>query len=181
MPSPAVYVISIVGVVAVGFAFKEVSFGLQCFISILKLIIVFTKFIYDPHIAPRLEAWIDEIQERRRRGVEHLRRRVDPIPASVPRSSHEDTDRRSHAGSPLLKDNDSVSIHELRDMRHASGRATDPLGVSTSTSRNNQTGNGNILRQRSSAPSATNDITSLPDMPSLRNDRVNSGYLDIVR
>ena len=83
-------------------------------------------------------------------------------------------------GHPF-RDNDSISIHELRDMRHASGRTTDPAGVSTSTSRNNQTGNGNILRQRSSAPSATNDITSLPDIPSLRNDRVNSGYLDIVR
>ncbi|KAF9068132.1 hypothetical protein BDP27DRAFT_1327668 [Rhodocollybia butyracea] len=55
MPAVAVYVIAIVGTVAVGIAFKE--------------------FIYDPHIAPTVDQWLVDIAARRQR-----RRRV-PVPS----------------------------------------------------------------------------------------------------
>ncbi|KAL1743745.1 hypothetical protein HDZ31DRAFT_74677 [Schizophyllum fasciatum] len=47
MPTPAVYVLAIVGTVAAGLAFKE--------------------FVYEPHIAPKVERWAEEFLERRRR------------------------------------------------------------------------------------------------------------------
>ncbi|TRM67762.1 hypothetical protein BD626DRAFT_534075 [Schizophyllum amplum] len=47
MPTPAVYVLAIVGTVAAGLAFKE--------------------FVYEPHIAPKIEQWAEEFLERRRR------------------------------------------------------------------------------------------------------------------
>ncbi|KAL1661597.1 hypothetical protein GGF50DRAFT_117842 [Schizophyllum commune] len=47
MPTPAVYVIAILGTVAAGLAFKE--------------------FVYEPHIAPKVERWAEDFLERRRR------------------------------------------------------------------------------------------------------------------
>ncbi|EMD40310.1 hypothetical protein CERSUDRAFT_91025 [Gelatoporia subvermispora B] len=56
MPAPAIYVAAALGAVAAGLAFKE--------------------FVYEPHIAPRVEAWAEAFVERRRR---HRALRRGPI------------------------------------------------------------------------------------------------------
>ncbi|KAI0074758.1 hypothetical protein K474DRAFT_1665029 [Panus rudis PR-1116 ss-1] len=62
MPSPALYVaVAVVGTVAAALAFKE--------------------FVYEPHIAPKFEAWAETYVENRRR------RRARAQPVAVPQSS----------------------------------------------------------------------------------------------
>ncbi|KAJ3720793.1 hypothetical protein DFJ43DRAFT_713197 [Lentinula guzmanii] len=80
MPAPAVYVIAVLGTVAVGFAFKE--------------------FVYDPHIAPKVAQWRHDYTSRK----EARRRRRMPVAVSVsvdhdPNSeSDDDSSKRGQSG-----------------------------------------------------------------------------------
>ncbi|KAF9055539.1 hypothetical protein BDZ89DRAFT_1125267 [Hymenopellis radicata] len=84
MPAPAVYVLAVVGTVAAGIAFKE--------------------FVYEPHIAPKLEKWAQEFLSKRR---ERKRQREAAISVSLPFSS-----KRSDGGS----DDDDKSAFELEKL-----------------------------------------------------------------
>ncbi|KAF9463722.1 hypothetical protein BDZ94DRAFT_1163526 [Collybia nuda] len=62
MPAPAVYILAVVGTIAVGIAFKE--------------------FVYEPHLAPKIEQWAEEFLARRQ-----ARRRQRAGPIAVPVSN----------------------------------------------------------------------------------------------
>ncbi|KAK0468447.1 uncharacterized protein EV420DRAFT_1635699 [Desarmillaria tabescens] len=92
MPAPAVYVLAIVGTVAAGIAFKE--------------------FVYEPHIAPRLEKWAEEFiakRKARRRQKESL----IAVPASIP-SKGKARSKRSDDGGDT--DDDDKSAYELEKL-----------------------------------------------------------------
>ncbi|OCH89983.1 hypothetical protein OBBRIDRAFT_835353 [Obba rivulosa] len=73
MPAPAIYLAAVVGAVAAGIAFKEL--------------------VYEPHIAPKVEAWAEAFVERRRR---RRALRQGPILAQpVHEDGHESRGRRS--------------------------------------------------------------------------------------
>ncbi|KAL0581504.1 hypothetical protein V5O48_000562 [Marasmius crinis-equi] len=76
MPGPAVYiVVAVVSTVAAGFAFKH--------------------FVYDPHIAPKVDVWRHEMRTRREA---RRRRRQGPMPVAVDLNNPRD-DRRSDTSS----------------------------------------------------------------------------------
>ncbi|KAF9443298.1 hypothetical protein P691DRAFT_679836 [Macrolepiota fuliginosa MF-IS2] len=63
MPAPAVYVLAVVGTIGAAFAFKH--------------------FVYEPHLAPKLEQWAEEYIARRR--AKRMQRQGPiPVPASIP-------------------------------------------------------------------------------------------------
>ncbi|KAF5369693.1 hypothetical protein D9615_010148 [Tricholomella constricta] len=78
MPAPAVYILAVVGAVAAGIAFKE--------------------FVYEPHIAPKVEQWAEEFLAKRqaRRG-----QRAGAVPVSVPLRNDDTTwsGRSKHSDS----------------------------------------------------------------------------------
>ncbi|KZT70265.1 hypothetical protein DAEQUDRAFT_725534 [Daedalea quercina L-15889] len=79
MPAPAVTAVYVVGAVAVAagvFAFKE--------------------FVYEPHIAPKLEAWAESFVENRRR---QRARRRGPIPAHPVHEHGDENHSRRSSGS----------------------------------------------------------------------------------
>ncbi|KAH8794407.1 hypothetical protein DL96DRAFT_1723996 [Flagelloscypha sp. PMI_526] len=81
MPSPAIYVVAVVGAVAAGIAFKE--------------------FVYDPHIAPVIEAAIEKRRQRRNRG--HVRLE-DPVSSySSLRGSGSGVEMKERRGSGLRR------------------------------------------------------------------------------
>ncbi|KAF8917900.1 hypothetical protein CPB85DRAFT_1283864 [Mucidula mucida] len=88
MPAPAVYVLAVVGTVAAGIAFKE--------------------FVYEPHIAPKLEKWAQEFLSRRR---ERKRLREAAISVSLPFPGGR-SGKRSDDGS----DDDDKSAFELEKL-----------------------------------------------------------------
>ncbi|KAI0940345.1 hypothetical protein AcV5_001479 [Taiwanofungus camphoratus] len=89
MPGPAVYVASAVGVVAVLIALKE--------------------FVYEPHVAPKIEAWAEAFVESRRR---QRNQRHGPIPAqSYP--VHEDGDENAARRSRSSQDDPTGGSFEL--------------------------------------------------------------------
>ncbi|TCD62962.1 hypothetical protein EIP91_006193 [Steccherinum ochraceum] len=90
MPGPVIYVAFAIGTVAAVVAFKE--------------------FIYEPHIAPQVEAWA----EARRR----VRQRRSQVPVAVPVNRNENEGRRDTGkkrGSVTPPENDPMSV-ELEDM-----------------------------------------------------------------
>ncbi|KAI0731882.1 hypothetical protein C8Q72DRAFT_882980 [Fomitopsis betulina] len=94
MPAPAVtavYIVSVVAVVAGAYAFKE--------------------FVYEPHIAPKLEAWADSFLEGRRR---QRARRQGPIAAQpVHERGNENNTRRSGTRNGDVDRNMSVELEQL--------------------------------------------------------------------
>ncbi|KAG7449339.1 uncharacterized protein BT62DRAFT_678230 [Guyanagaster necrorhizus] len=92
MPAPAVYVLAIVGTVAAGIAFKE--------------------FVYEPHIAPRLEKWAEEFIAKRKA---RRKQRESPIAvaASIP-SKGKARSKRSDDGGDT--DDDDKSTYELEKL-----------------------------------------------------------------
>ncbi|KAJ3528406.1 hypothetical protein NM688_g8003 [Phlebia brevispora] len=112
MPGPAVYVVAaaaVIGTVAAVYAFKE--------------------FVYEPHLAPRIEAWTETLAERRRR---NRARRQGPIavpvmsearPSDSPRNmGKKDTDVDSNDGM-------SVELEDLVAKEVAEWKSTGPNGT----------------------------------------------------
>ncbi|KAL0070283.1 hypothetical protein AAF712_002775 [Marasmius tenuissimus] len=96
---PAVYiVVAVVGTVAAGFAFKH--------------------FVYDPHIAPKVDVWTHELRVRREA---RRRRRHGPMPVSVDLNNAHD-DRRSDTSGKSYELEDMVS-KEVLDWRNGVDRA----------------------------------------------------------
>ncbi|KAH8106458.1 hypothetical protein DFH11DRAFT_1640195 [Phellopilus nigrolimitatus] len=101
MPGPAVYVVAVVGTVAVGFMFKN--------------------FVFDPYVAPKLEQWREEFRARRQA---HAQRRRHARPHTI----HEDSDHghgrdmsdtglTGDAGLSIpLDDFGSSTSHDFRDV-----------------------------------------------------------------
>ncbi|CAK5266927.1 unnamed protein product [Mycena citricolor] len=88
MPAPvAVYVVAAIGTVAAAIAFKE--------------------FIYEPHIAPKVERWAEEFLEKRRAKKAAAAARV-AVPVFV--RSETETDSLINA-----RDNDGKSMYELEN------------------------------------------------------------------
>uniref|UniRef100_A0A0W0G575 Uncharacterized protein n=1 Tax=Moniliophthora roreri TaxID=221103 RepID=A0A0W0G575_MONRR len=100
MPAPAVYVVAVVGTVAAGFAFKH--------------------FVYDPHIAPKVQQWKDEVRARR----EARRRRragLVPVPIAVELNStsqRRNDDKRSDDSDSDDQEDDKIDkqSYELENM-----------------------------------------------------------------
>ncbi|KAJ8087250.1 hypothetical protein PM082_006080 [Marasmius tenuissimus] len=92
---PAVYiVVAVVGTVAAGFAFKH--------------------FVYDPHIAPKVDVWTHELRVRREA---RRRRRHGPMPVSVDLNNAHDDRRSDTSGSDDDDDaRDGKESYELEDM-----------------------------------------------------------------
>ncbi|KAF9266072.1 hypothetical protein L218DRAFT_858413 [Marasmius fiardii PR-910] len=94
MPGPAVYVVVVVGTVAAGFAFKH--------------------FVYDPHIAPKVDVWKHEFRTRREA---RRRRRQGPIPVAVALNGAREDRVSDDSGS---NDSDDPRVdkqsYELEDM-----------------------------------------------------------------
>ncbi|KAJ7508275.1 hypothetical protein B0H11DRAFT_1964134 [Mycena galericulata] len=92
MPAPAlvgVYVLAAVGTVAAGVAFKE--------------------FIYEPHIAPRVERWAEEfLAKRRARKQARAGKTAIPVPSA--------TNKRSDDGHDDAGDVDAQSTYELESL-----------------------------------------------------------------
>ncbi|KAJ7463690.1 hypothetical protein FB451DRAFT_1370603 [Mycena latifolia] len=95
MPAPAVvgvYVLATVGTVAAGLAFKE--------------------FVYEPHIAPRVERWAEEfLAKRRAKKMQRAGLRAIPVPNhSTKRSDDGHNDGHTDAGA------DNQSTYELESL-----------------------------------------------------------------
>ncbi|EPT00858.1 hypothetical protein FOMPIDRAFT_1036605 [Fomitopsis schrenkii] len=106
MPAPAVTAVYIVGAVAVvagAYAFKE--------------------FVYEPHIAPKLEAWADSFLESRRR---HRARRQGPI-AAQPIHEHGNENNTRRSGTRNNDDDARGMSVELEQLvpQEASARSDD--------------------------------------------------------
>ncbi|KAK7696097.1 hypothetical protein QCA50_000740 [Cerrena zonata] len=102
MPGPAVYVVATVALVATfatAFAFKE--------------------FVYEPHLAPRIEAWAANYVENRRRNRAHQQGPIAASPVSGSTRNENQTRRDSgndsSSSSDDEHDNDPESI-ELQDL-----------------------------------------------------------------
>ncbi|KAK7037680.1 hypothetical protein VNI00_010906 [Paramarasmius palmivorus] len=98
MPAPAVYVVAVVGTVAAGFAFKH--------------------FVYDPHIAPKVQEWKHEFKARREA---RRRRRAGPIPVAVDlnsgqRRGDKRSDSESDSGSDDNDDEADKQSYELETL-----------------------------------------------------------------
>ncbi|KAG7097580.1 hypothetical protein E1B28_004917 [Marasmius oreades] len=97
MPGPAVYVAVVVGTAAAGFAFKH--------------------FVYDPHIAPKIDVWKHEFRARRQA---RRRRRQGPVPVAVALNSarKESKDRVSDISGSDDSDDAHVDrrLYELENM-----------------------------------------------------------------
>ncbi|KAF8886939.1 hypothetical protein BD779DRAFT_541726 [Infundibulicybe gibba] len=136
MPATAVYIAAVVGAVAAGYVFKE--------------------FVYEPHIAPKIERWAEEFLATR---AARRRQRTEPIavplrdPSSQNESSHRrrtsTTDTDSHnedSLNPFGSHNDSIELERLissevrdwrsevdrsqsRRLRHRSNAAGTPSAV----------------------------------------------------
>jgi len=104
MPAPAVYIVTAVGVVAAAIAFKE--------------------FVYEPHIAPRFEAWAESFIENRRR---KRRQRQTPVPAQAYQDNENgDENRARRASEPtLLGDQANHSDNSLVELEMFEGRSND--------------------------------------------------------
>ncbi|TFK33198.1 hypothetical protein BDQ12DRAFT_769180 [Crucibulum laeve] len=85
MPAPAVYVLAVVGAVGAAFAFKE--------------------FVYEPHIAPRVERWAAEFVAKR-----EAQRRQREGPIAVPLRSRRRRNRRSSSNNTSTTDDDDHGI-----------------------------------------------------------------------
>ncbi|KAK0206644.1 hypothetical protein DFS33DRAFT_1381749 [Desarmillaria ectypa] len=92
MPAPAVYVLAIIGTVAASIAFKE--------------------FVYEPHIAPRLEKWAEEFIAKRK-ARRRQRESLISVPASIP-SKGKARSKRSDDGGDT--DDDDKSAYELEKL-----------------------------------------------------------------
>ncbi|OBZ70378.1 hypothetical protein A0H81_09805 [Grifola frondosa] len=86
MPAPvALYVVAVFGVAAAGFAFHQ--------------------FVYEPHIAPKIETWAESFLERRRQRKMQLR---GLVPAHIVHEHSDEngarraTDRKGHSADGLL-------------------------------------------------------------------------------
>lgn len=96
MPAPAVYILAIVGTIAAGIAFKE--------------------FVYEPHIAPKIEQWAEEFVAKRQARRRH---RAGAIPVAV--SGYDLTDenvsrrrsKRSDSGDEENEESQSIELEHL--------------------------------------------------------------------
>ncbi|KAJ3570039.1 hypothetical protein NP233_g4667 [Leucocoprinus birnbaumii] len=65
MPAPAVYILAVVGTIGAAYAFHQ--------------------FVYEPHLAPKIEIWAEEfIARRRARRMQQQQQGPIPVPASIP-------------------------------------------------------------------------------------------------
>ncbi|GLB34337.1 hypothetical protein LshimejAT787_0112210 [Lyophyllum shimeji] len=92
MPAPAVYILAIVGTIAAGIAFKE--------------------FVYEPHIAPKVEQWAEEFVARRRA---RRRQGAGAVPVLAPSSGRDEVVKGKRSDSDDEGDHSRQSI-ELENL-----------------------------------------------------------------
>ncbi|KAF7432542.1 hypothetical protein PC9H_004483 [Pleurotus ostreatus] len=128
MPAPGVYILAFVGVAAVGYAFHE--------------------FVYEPHIAPKIELWAEEFIARRKAG--RLRKQG---PVSAPQHPESRTRRnKPNDSSDEGSDNDD-GWDKKRGGRRSSFELENLVAKELQEWRS-ETGS-NVLRQRKPAASTS--------------------------
>ncbi|KAF8076967.1 hypothetical protein FPV67DRAFT_440652 [Lyophyllum atratum] len=93
MPAPAVYILAIVGTIAAGLAFKE--------------------FVYEPHIAPKVEQWAEEFIARRQA---RRRQRAGGVAVPVRQRERDETtlrSKRSDSGEEGDERRQSIELENL--------------------------------------------------------------------
>ncbi|KAI0677678.1 hypothetical protein C8Q78DRAFT_1074365 [Trametes maxima] len=121
MPGPAVYIaVAVVGVVAVGVAFHE--------------------FVYEPHIAPKVEVWAESFLERRRQKRRSGQRPV--LASSHPFEQGDENGTRRSADERKDKKNDDDNSMSI-ELEHLAARERDVWRADAGTSSG--------LRQRKTA------------------------------
>ncbi|KAJ2983665.1 hypothetical protein NUW54_g10611 [Trametes sanguinea] len=148
MPGPAVYIaFAVVGVVAVGVAFHEYSLDAYTYLRILQ-------FVYEPHIAPKVEIWAESFLERRR---QKKRQRQGPILADPhPLEQGDENSLRRLVSNPRDKKNDdnysmSIELEQLAAKEREAWRQ--------------DAGSSSGLRQRKAASAMDEVIEHLHPIP----------------
>ncbi|KDQ29863.1 hypothetical protein PLEOSDRAFT_1038910 [Pleurotus ostreatus PC15] len=135
MPAPGVYILAFVGVAAVGYAFHE--------------------FVYEPHIAPKIELWAEEFIARRK-----IRKLRQQGPVSAPQHPESRTRRnKSNDSSDEGSDNDD-GWDKKRGGRRSSFELENLVAKELQEWRS-ETGS-NVLRQRK--PAASTSFNTLDEV-----------------
>jgi hypothetical protein len=93
MPATAVYVVAAVAAVAAGIAFKEVCYFSPAEVRSPMIILTYdAQFVYDPHLAPKVERWWDEIKAHSRETVRRHRNRSSASAVDVRQHDPYDSD-----------------------------------------------------------------------------------------
>ncbi|KAJ3935943.1 MAG: hypothetical protein NXY57DRAFT_351147 [Lentinula lateritia] len=130
MPAPAVYVIAVLGTVAVGFAFKE--------------------YVYDPHIKPKVRQWQTEFAA----GREARRRRRMPVAVSVPvnhNTDSDDSDEESDSGKSRGYEMETLNPTQVRTRTRTLSRE----GIESWRTGIQSTISATTLRKRNTATTST--------------------------
>lgn len=99
MPGPAIYIVAVIGTVAAAYAFKE--------------------FVFEPHLRPKMDAWIETMEARRRE-----RRNRGRQPIAVPLTSHS---RSSSSSSGNDDDGQTKSTRRRRKSSLDSEYSSSPI------------------------------------------------------
>ena len=116
MPAPAVYILAIVGTIAAGLAFKEVSPVIMLSKVSRLYCNILAQFVYEPHIAPKIEQWAEDFVAKRQA---RRRQRASAIPVAA--SQHNLTDenisrrraKRSDSGDEADQERRSIELENL--------------------------------------------------------------------
>jgi len=93
MPPPAIYILAVVGTIAAGVAFKE--------------------FVYEPHIAPKIEQWAEEFLAKRQA---RRRQRSGAVAVAASRRGHTDENpsrRRGKLSDSVDEERRSIELENL--------------------------------------------------------------------
>jgi hypothetical protein len=104
MPAPAVYILAVVGTIAAGVAFKEVNINL--ILSRSHDSYLAFQFVYEPHIAPKIEQWAEEFLANRQ-----ARRRQRSGAIAVPSPGRNRTDE--DVSRSLEEERRSIELENL--------------------------------------------------------------------
>lgn len=161
MPAPVVYVAggAVIFTVVAVIVFKEVRFRARARIpGDDPLTVPRLQFVYDSHIAPKLEAW-QEVRASRRNG-----RTMVPVPASSS-SRSANTPKRDSVDKKFSdddEDDDSSTPIELRELVASEVAEWNNTGTSTAH-------NDNTLRHRRTRTSTVLDeVSTVINMPPAR-------------
>ncbi|KAI0832855.1 hypothetical protein BC628DRAFT_1348640 [Trametes gibbosa] len=133
MPAPAVYiVVAVIGVAAVGLAFRE--------------------FVYEPHIAPKVEALAESFLEGRR---QRKRQRQGPVLANPhPFEGGDENHSRRSLDGPRDKKDDDGQIHTSIELEQLAAKERDAW--------RHEAGPSTGIRQRKPIPAMDESNTFIP-------------------